>query len=164
MKRTVFDDQLAHRLGGHKGRLHRNSSPRLCLHWQTTSPSSSLQRYETRVGLSTRQYRILTLRFVSQSPPYCRAWWAVSKLLVSQALFGQLWLTLDQTCFFDSLWLCLWLTLSLSLSLIPAHSDSRWLSPAHMLLARNCVARSCVAPVYPALIYKTWYLLEKAKF
>ena len=88
----------------------------------------------------------------------------LSKLLVSQALFGQLWLTLDQTCFFDSLWLCLWLTLSLSLSLIPAHSDSRWLSPAHMLLARNCVARSCVAPVYPALIYKTWYLLEKAKF
>ena len=138
MKRTVFDDQLAHRLGGHKGRLHRNSSPRLCLHWQTTSPSSSLQRNETRVELSIRQKRIVMLRFVSQSPSHCRTWWAASKILVSQDLPGSLWHTLALS---DSLWL----TLSLSLSLIPAHSCSRWLSPAHCGSLKRSLAHELLA-------------------
>ena len=136
MKRTVFDDQLAHRLGGHKGRLHRNSSPRLCLHWQTTSPSSSLQRYETRVGLSSRQYRILTLRFVSQSPPHCRTWWAVSWASylwakLSLANSGSPWIKLAFLTHsgFVSGSLCHCHSHSFRLSL--THFGSLWLSPAN---------------------------------
>ena len=175
MKRTVFDDQLAHRLGGHKGRLHRNSSPRLCLHWQTTSPSLSLQRNETRVELSTRQYRILTLHFVSQSTSHCRTWWAVrykwAKLSLAHS--GSLWLTLAHPCSFDLLWRCLWLTLwlSLSLVLIPALTHFGFLrltlalSGVHQLTRSllGSLRRSSVAPVYQALIFKTWHLLEHSK-
>ena len=55
-------------------------------------------------------------------------------------------------------------------SLCHCHSRSFQLTLTHVgSLQLTCyllglVRRSCVAPVYPALIYKTWYLLEKAKF
>ena len=70
-------------------------------------------------------------RFVSQSPSHCRALWAVSKVLVSQALFGSLLL---------SFWLSNWLNLSLSLSLIQARS--LWLTLALSGSPRLTLARS----------------------
>ena len=146
MKRTVFDDQLAHRLGGHKGRLHRNSSPRLCLHWQTTSPSLSLQRNETRVKLSTRKYQILTLHFVSQSTSHCRTWWAVrykwAKLSLAHS--GSLWLTLAHPCSFRP---TLALSLAHSVTVTRAHSssDSLWLSSAHSGSLRRSSAHEVLA-------------------
>ena len=76
--------------------------------------------------------------FVSQPPSHCRVLLAVGKVLVSQALFGSLLLNL-------ALFLALyynWLNLSLSLSLIQAHSGSLWLTLALSGSPRLTLARS----------------------
>ena len=106
---------------------------------------------------------------MSHSPVQCRAaseLVSLSKIYVSQALSGSLWLTPDLSMTHSATVIFtkfgpLWLTLdhSRSLWLSPAHSGLLWLSQALIGSQGPSSARYSVARVYSALINPAGALL-----
>ena len=89
-------------------------------------------------------------RFVSQS--HYRAWWAVSKVLLSlnQTLSGSLWLSRPHS-FTRAHSGSFWVSLA-----HPGFVSGFWLSQALIGSQGPCSARNIVVQVYPALV-ETWW-------